>query len=82
MARASPANPSASKQPRVECDRCLWPHRNSRGVWVVRIHYNVSVAARSDDRGDDQQCRSTSLYPGLAKGLRDRNVERVVPSNV
>ena len=49
MARASQANRSASKKPRVECDRCLWPYRDSRGVWVVWIYHNVSVAARSDD---------------------------------
>jgi hypothetical protein len=48
-ARTSQANRSASKKPRVECDRCLWPYRDSCSVWVVRIYHNVSVAAGSDD---------------------------------
>lgn len=82
MARASQPTRSASKKPRVECDRRLWPYRDSCRVRVVRIDHNVSVAARGDNGGDDQERRSTSLDPSLAKGLSDRNVERVVPSNV
>ena len=49
---------------------------------MARIDHNVSVAAGRDDRRDDQKGRSTPLDPSLAKHLGDRNVQRIVPSNM
>jgi hypothetical protein len=71
---------ASSEESWIQCDRGFWPDRNSRGIGMARVDHDIDVTTGRDNGRHKKKRRPLPFDPNTAEGLRDRGIQRIVPT--